>query len=53
MASIQISESDSIKDIDEALTYLCDALKSTTNRDLFMSIVDDLLDARLGCSCES
>ena len=52
MANIQILESDSIQDIDEALIHLCIALKSSINRELFLSIVDDLLDARLGRSCE-
>jgi len=53
MASIQVVESDSIEDIDEALTHVCVALKSCVNRDLFLSIADDLLDERLNKSCAS
>jgi hypothetical protein len=52
MAGIKVLESDTIADIDEALTFLCETLRAQTNRQQFLTIVDDLLDERLG-KCES
>ena len=52
MATIKVLDSDTIADIDEALTFLCETLRSHTNRQQFMAIVDELLDERLG-KCES
>jgi len=36
-----------VAEIDEALGYLVDTLRQQPNPDVFMSIVDELLDARL------
>jgi len=52
MASIKVLESDTVADIDEALTFLCETLRAHSNRQQFMNIVDELLDERLG-KCES
>lgn len=48
MAGIKVVESDTIADIDEALRYLVEALKTCPNRSQFMAIVDELLDERFG-----
>lgn len=53
MAGIKVVETDTIQDIDEALTYLSETLKTQHNPQQFMSIVDALLDERLGKQCES
>jgi len=50
MAGIKVAESDTIADIDEALSYLVETLKTCLNRPQFMVIVDELLDERLGKS---
>jgi len=50
MAVIKVAESDTIADIDEALSYLVETLKTCQNRTQFMVIVDELLDERLGKS---
>ena len=47
MAVIKVAESDTIADIDEALSYLVQTLKTCLNRPQFMAIVDALLDERL------
>jgi hypothetical protein len=47
MAGIKVAESDTIADIDEALSYLVETLKTCLNRSKFMAIVDELLDERL------
>lgn len=36
-----------LAEIDEALGYLVDTLRQQPDRDVFMGIVDELLDARL------
>jgi hypothetical protein len=50
MAGIKVVESDTVADIDEALSYLVETLKTCLNRRQFMAIVDELLDERLGKS---
>ena len=50
MAGIKVVESDTVADIDEALSYLVETLKTCLNRSQFMAIVDELLDERLGKS---
>jgi hypothetical protein len=50
MAGIKVVESDTVADIDEALSYLVETLKTCLNRSQFMAIVDALLDERLGKS---
>ena len=50
MAGIKVTDSDTIADIDEALSYLVETLKTCLNRSEFMAIVNELLDERLGKS---
>lgn len=47
MAGIKVAEGDTIADIDEALSYLVETLKTCLNPDAFLEIVDALLDERL------
>jgi len=37
----------SCAEIDEALGYLCDTLRQQPDKELFINIVNELLDARL------
>ena len=47
MAGIKVAEGDTVADIDEALSYLVETLKTCLNPDAFLEIVDALLDERL------
>jgi hypothetical protein len=51
MAGIKVADSDTIADIDEALAFLVETLKTQLDRKAFMTIVDELLDERSAKSC--
>lgn len=52
MATIRVEQSDTIKDIDEALSHIVETFKAFNNKKDLMPIVDGLLDERLEKSCD-
>jgi len=50
MAGIKVAESDTIADIDEALSYLVETVKTQSDGQSFKAMVDELLDERLNKS---